>query len=885
MLRTSLLLALAFAPLVRAAEPVTSAIPIAATPIPHAEPKAAAEALLRRVVRDRAGEFVVEMIPAAEGGNNVFEVASRPDGRIVLRGDTGVSVASALNHYLKHTADCHLSWCGDRLALPAKLPAVATPVRQVTPHRHRVMFNYCTLSYTCSFWDWPRWERELDFMAMNGINTPLGVIGLEGVWYNTLLREGFTDAEAREFLVGPAFGAWQWMTNIERHGGPLSREYIARRVELGRNWLSRAEELGMTPIRQGFSGNVPSRLKEKRPELAIARQPSWCGFPGSCQLDPTDPYFKKIGATFLEESVRLFGDRGHLWAADPFHESAPPKPGEKYLNEVGATIFGLMKAADPKAVWVMQAWDIRKPIADPVPKGELLVLDLTGERKSFWGHDYIRGRLHNFGGRINLHGDIATIVENPFAKTAAADPLCKGMGLFPEAIVQNPVFYDAVYDMVWRDKPAEVRAWLADYARRRYGADTPGIREAWRLLLEKGPYGRENPTQQEYSSMIAARPALVAKKSGPNLGMKIPYAQTDLLDAVGLLLAESERCGASDAYRFDMVDFTRQILSNHAQNLHAQIRLDYLRKDKAAFLRDTARFHELLTDTDTLLATRTEFLFGKWLADARRLATSPAEADLFAQNAATLVTLWGPAPFSGKEPSIFDYSWREWSGLISRYYLPRWDAFHAELAKSVERGDYRDTKETNYGRQGFRANAMYSRMADAEIDFAQNPPRDLPDRPVGDAVTTAKRLFAKYRPEIEAAVAAAPQRDAENNRLIHDLPGLGVRLGGWKPADLAAGELVFDVTPQMVNEGAYTVTFRYTGGANALDITSVGLFANGNEIARDTHAGRTGHEHRDNTYRVATGGLVFNAKYELRVRAQGAAGHDSRGDIFLSKEK
>lgn len=38
---------------------------------------------------------------------------------------------------------------------------------------------------------------------MNAINMPLSVVGLEGVWYNTLLRFGFTDEEARSFLTGP----------------------------------------------------------------------------------------------------------------------------------------------------------------------------------------------------------------------------------------------------------------------------------------------------------------------------------------------------------------------------------------------------------------------------------------------------------------------------------------------------------------------------------------------------------------------------------------------------------------------------------------------------------------------------------------------------------
>jgi alpha-N-acetylglucosaminidase len=261
--------------------------------------------VIRRIVPRHAKQFVVETIPA-DAGRDVFEIESRDD-KVVLRGNNGVAVASALNHYLKSTCLCDISWCGDQLALPAELPAVKEKVRIVNPHKWRVYFNYCTLSYSGAWWDWERWEREIDFMALNGINMPLAPTGLEAVWYNTLLKFGFTDAEAREFLVGPAFFAWQWMQNIEGHCGPLPKSWIDSHEELGRQILARERELGMTPIQQGFSGHVPRRMKEKFPDAEMKQQPSWCGFPGVMQLDPLDPLFAKFGKAFLEEEIRLYG--------------------------------------------------------------------------------------------------------------------------------------------------------------------------------------------------------------------------------------------------------------------------------------------------------------------------------------------------------------------------------------------------------------------------------------------------------------------------------------------------------------------------------------------------------------------------------------------------
>jgi alpha-N-acetylglucosaminidase len=845
----------------------------------------AARRLIHRVVPQHASGFVVETIPP-ENERNVFEIES-VNGKIVLRGDNGISVAAALNHYLKTYARCHLSWCGDQLNLPAVLPAVPAKVRIINPHRYRVMFNYCTCSYSCAWWDWNRWERELDFLAMNGINTPLGTIGLEGVWYDTLLKHGFSDEEARAFLVGPAFFAWQWMTNIEGHGGPLPRHWIDARVKLGQQWMARARELGMTPIQQGFSGSVPRLLKQKQPGAGIALQPSWCGFHGSAQLDPLDPLFKRIGKTFLEENIRLFGN-SHLWAADPFHESAPPKPGTEYLDAVGKAIHSLMKEVDPQAVWAMQSWSIRKEIACAVPKGELLVLDLGGGGNDFWGHNFIKGQLHNFGGRINLHGDLRDVANNPFAATAAKFPQCVGMGLFPEAIMQNPVFYDCVFDMVWRDSGVETEGWLADYATRRYGATSGKAQAAWKLLLNDGPYKR-GTSGVESSSMIAARPALVTKKSGPNDGFGIPYPPLKLVEAAELLLHDADRLGAADPFRYDVVDFTRQILSNYAQELHKAIRLAYLRKDKVAFAARTAEFHQLLVDVDTLLASRKEFLFGKWLADARSFGRTSAEADQYAWNAAMLVTIWGPATDqAGERMDIFDYSWREWSGLIKAYYLPRWQKFHAMLTQSIEKGDYRDPRSQAYGRESLRANPFYSQLADWEIAFTHNPPKSLPSQPQGDSIALARQMIATYRPVLQKAYAPEYQRRlaADLADAFSPLPAGAIKIGEWKSHEVttAGRELTLDVSSAIKAEGDYEITFAYRSGGQRLEIEWVALTVNGNEIMRDTHLAWAGDPSKENTFTVSPGAMVFNGTYAIRAKVKTAGGNDSNGIITCRKQ-
>jgi len=66
----------------------------------------------------------------------------------------------------------------------------------------------CTVSYSFVWWNWTRWEREIDWMAMNGINLPLAFNGQEAIWQKVYLRIGLTQEEIDQHFGGPAFLAW-----------------------------------------------------------------------------------------------------------------------------------------------------------------------------------------------------------------------------------------------------------------------------------------------------------------------------------------------------------------------------------------------------------------------------------------------------------------------------------------------------------------------------------------------------------------------------------------------------------------------------------------------------------------------------------------------------
>lgn len=839
------------------------------------EANKSAAALISRVIPDHAQFFKVDSTLAKVNGQDTFSLSDTPDGKILLQGNNGVSIASALNWYLKNRVNCHLSWCGDQLNLPKELPIIGEKVTISTPHQERVYFNYCTLNYTCSWWDWESWEREVDFMAMNGINMPLGVVGLEGVWYHTLLKFGFTDLEARTFLVGPAHLAWQWMTNIQGKGSALPKEWIDKHIILGRKLLDRQRSLGMTPIQQGFTGFVPRELKKKFPKANIVKEHSWCAYEGTAQLDPLDPLFEKFGTEFLKTQIKLFGT-SHVYAADPFHEGHPPKPGKEYLSKVGKAIYKLISDVDPKATIAMQSWSIRKEICEAFPKEHLVVLDLSGRRSDFWGYRYVKGQLHNFGGRINIHGDLNHVAENPFAAAAKSDPLCSGMGLFPEALDQNPVFYNMVLDMVWRDSPVQAEKWLNKYAERRYGKKSENAEAAWKLLLA-GPYSRGTSLTVK-SSIIAARPALIVKKSGPNRGFEMPYKPSNLLKAWQLLLADHELLKDSKGYQFDVADVGRQVLSNLGQELHKDVKQAFDNKDIKEFKIATERFTTLLKDVDTLLSPIKTHHLGKWLADARSCSEDIKTQDYYEKNAAMLVTIWGPA----ERPLIFDYSWREWSGLIKHYYLPRWEMFHNHLEQLIlDKKEYSDPTRRTHGREALRANAFYNTLANWEIAWNKTP-RKLDNISSLDPVEFSLELSEKYA----ALVEEKHNPNRHNKKRLEEASKLGDKIGSWTPDDIKEtwNTVKIDVTEQLLEEGEYLVSFLYLSGGHRLDINSVRILKNGEVISSDKHSGFAGTPNKNNQYKLQLKEVAFSTKYEIQMKIRSNGGTNSNGNIYLLKK-
>lgn len=695
--------------------------------------------LIKRVLPEYAKHFAVAFIEKGADDKDIFEIES-VGGKIVLRGNNGVSIASALNFYLKNFCHCQITWNGTNLNIPDPLPAVSEKICRKSPYKYRYNLNYCTFSYTMAWWNWEQWQKEIDFMAMSGINMPLALTGQNSVWRRVYNKLGFTDKELERFFSGPAYFGWFWMGNFDGWGGPLPISFMEKHEALQKKILTQERVLGMTPILPAFTGHVPPNFGEKFPNVEL-KETQCMDLPHVYVLDPNEPMFTEIGQLFIEEQTKTYGTN-HLYSADTFNENKPPTNDSLYLANISRKVYESMAIADPQAVWVMQGWLFyfdRKfwqeteiqALLGAVPDDRMIILDLWSERFPIWnrteayyGKPWIWNMLHNFGQNITLSGRMRSVSQDPAnALNNPASGQMVGIGLTMEGLNQNPVMYDLMLENVWRDTPINLEQWLENYALRRYGKKNEDAEKAWKILSVS--VYEDSIRNGGPESIITGRPTFV-KNPGGTTNTALPYDPQELIKAWNLLIKASADLKASDGFQFDIVDVTRQVLANYATEIQQQFAKDYENNDLKLFRENSARFIELISDMDDLLATREDFLLGSWLEDAKALGDTSEEKALYESNARNLITLW-----NDKNCRINDYACRQWSGLMNGFYKKRWENFFAQVENDLIAGKEFDQKAFNEASKDWEWNWVHSNEL-------------YPIQATGDAVETANKMYRKY---------------------------------------------------------------------------------------------------------------------------------------------
>lgn len=636
----------------------------------------------------------LEMIEKADGKDQ-FEVGVT-NGTLQVKASSYVGLCRGFYDFIRSNQYGMMTWNGKRCDLPDKwkdMPAY----KVVTPFKDHYYFNVVTYGYSLPYWDWNRWEKEIDWMALHGIDMPLALVANEAISARVWKKLGLTDKEISEYFVGPAHLPWMRMGNISGIDGPMPEEWHNDQIVLQHKILKRMKALGMKPICPGFAGFIPEAMKRIYPNVKIV-ETSWAGSFHNWMLSPEEDLFHDIGKMFIEEWEKEFGANDY-YLVDSFNEMDIPFPPKddpsRYtlLASYGDKVYQSIKAGNKDAVWVMQGWmfgyqrgiwDYKtlEALVSKVPDDKMLLLDLAVDyNKCFWKSEvnwefykgfynkpWVYSVIPNMGGKSGMTGILSFYANGQWEALRSANKgNLTGFGMAPEGIENNEVIYELLADAGWSDKEIDLQEWLKNYSLSRYGKYPEEMKVFWDNMQES-VYGSftDHP---RYNWQF--RPGHMRKGT--------INANEAFYKGIETLAQIAPQMKSSSLFKVDFRQWAAAYLGGKMEILTQNIEDAYLYGDLNDALIYEKQFEKLMLGTDRILAGHPTSDMQQWIDYARGHGATTHLADYYELNARRIISIWGPP--------INDYSARIWSGLIRDYYLPRW-LYYFEQKKNGEKFDF-----------------------------------------------------------------------------------------------------------------------------------------------------------------------------------------------------
>lgn len=722
-------------------------------------------------------------------------------GVLKIEGSSPVALCRGFYDFVKSNRAGLYSWSGCNIRFPQQL-LDGTEKQVVSPFAHHYMFNVCTYGYSMPYWDWERWEKEIDWMALHGIDMPLALVGYEAIIARVWKKMGLTDEEINSYFVGPAHLPWMRMGNVSGIDGPLNEDWHRQQIALQHKILNRMKSLGMKPICPGFPGFIPEAFKRIYPNLHII-QTHWGGAFCNWMISPQEELFSKIGTAFIREWEKEFG-KNDYYLVDSFNEMDIPFPAkgskERYelLASYGDKVYQSIRHGNPDAVWTMQGWmfgyqrhiwdyETLGALVSKVPDDKMLLLDLAVDYnrhfwhsevnweyyKGFYNKPWVYSVIPSMGGKTGMTGILDFYANGHLEALSSPN---KGRllahGMAPEGIENNEVIYELLSDAGWSDKEIDIHEWLKDYSSNRYGSYPTAVRRCWDLLLES-VYGTftDHP---RYNWQF--RPGTV-RNGSININPSFFKAIESFVEVGGQMKD-------NPLYLADLAELTALYLGGKAELLVKAIDWQYEIGDTLRAAKFEKDFEHIMLGMDALLSTHPTLRLERWIEFAHKQAVTPEQRRQYERNARRIVTIWGPP--------VEDYSARVWSGLIRDYYLPRWKHYFASRKKGV----------------GFDFAAWENNWVESEGCPSQTPPADV--------VNTARSLM-----DYAAFITPSLIPNAKKGEL-----------GTWTVAPEKVETLSFRIPADKLNKLS-AILLEKKGGKSSAVCSNMKLVADGKVLIDD----------------------------------------------------
>ncbi len=681
--------------------------------------------LIKRNTPRIADQFILKTIEP-DNGYDCYEIYSE-NKKVVLAGNSPLSQAMAYYDYLGKYHGVVITSGDYDISTISSAPLPEEKISRTIKKKIRAMTSYESFSLNGNFRGFDRWEKEIDFMAMHGFNRALQPVGFDGVLFRTLTDIGMPENFCLEFSSGPAFLMNQLTGNIAGTNSVNSKEYLERKITIGRLISDRERSLGIEPIFPAAIPSVPFSLRKKYIKMDIFKAPMWYNFPPIFFIRPKNAFFSVFNKKFLTIQREALGET-HSYIFEGVYES-DKKGYNSHLADLGKALEEMLGEFDENAVCYLHTSSINADFFKNCSGDRYIFLDNCEMSKSsdiLNGRKYIPEISGNRYGRTGIYGNVQKLCDNPFADSKT------GGALSFDTFDINPVYCAAALKAITADGNFDRDEFIKDFCAKRYKTDS--FNEEIISLIDLCS------SDECTGSIICARPCTNVKHTAPFDTIERGYDFHSLYPIAQRILNSDAK--KIDALRADVQSIVRQFLSDLAYPVYIKATEFFREKNVRNFEQASNLFLEICEDIDRLLRTREETNFCTKYVEAQELGSSQAEKESLQINFLLLHTIWGPFDHS----ILYDTVWNEWGGLVKDYYEARWHMYYRSLAAYFDNPKKLkdNSKKQPLDRNEYNGSYQAKRLALFENNFLENYiPRK---NGIGeeDTIEVAKELLEKY---------------------------------------------------------------------------------------------------------------------------------------------
>ena len=681
--------------------------------------------LIKRNTPRIADQFVLKTIDS-DNGYDCYEIYSE-DKKVVLAGNSPLSQAMAYYDYLGRYHGVVITSGDYDISTISSAPLPEGKINRTIKRKIRAMTSYEAFSLSGNFRGFDRWEKEIDFMAMHGFNRALQPVGFDGVLFRTLTDIGMPENFCLEFSSGPAFLMNQLTGNIAGTNSVNSKEYLERKITVGKLISDRERSLGIEPIFPAAIPSVPFSLRKKYIKMDIFKAPMWHNFPPIFFIRPKNAFFSVFNKKFLTVQREALGET-HSYIFEGVYES-DKKGYNSHLADLGKALEEMLNEFDKDAVCYLHTSSINADFFKSCSGDKYIFLDdceMSKNSDILSDKKYIPEVSGNRYGRTGIYGNVQKLCDNPFANSEL------GGALAFDTFDINPVYCAAALKAITAADSFERDDFIRDFCTKRYKTDSfsDDIISIIDLCSSDECTG----------SIICARPCTNVKHTAPYDTMERSYDFHKLYPIAQRIINSEDK--KIDAMRADIQSIVRQFLSDLAYPVYIKATEFFREKNVRNFEQASNLFLEICEDIDRLLRTREETNFCTKYVEAQELGSSQEEKESLQINFLLLHTIWGPFDHS----ILYDTVWNEWGGLVKDYYEARWHMYYRSLAAYFDNPKKLkdNSKKQPLDRNEYNGSYQAKRLALFENNFLENYIPRKNGIAEEDTVEVAKELLEKY---------------------------------------------------------------------------------------------------------------------------------------------